>query len=92
MKKLKDKIQNAQSRRSSEKSHNIYETYKNIVMPHGRHIYANVYDTAKATMCTYTQSDHALQHWKCVLRFCADCPYINLTEKETDNENSDTTP
>ena len=25
----------------------IYETYNNTVMPHGRYIYANAYDTAK---------------------------------------------
>ena len=40
LKKLKDKSQNSQSRRSDEKVHHIYETYKNTVMPHGRHIYA----------------------------------------------------
>ena len=40
LKKLKDKIQNSQIRRSDEKSHHIYETYKNTVTPHGRHIYA----------------------------------------------------
>ena len=38
IKKLKDQIQNAQNRRSGEKAHHIYETYKNTVMPHGRHI------------------------------------------------------
>ena len=40
LKKLKDQIQNSQSRRSGEKAHHIYTTYKNTVMPHGRHIYA----------------------------------------------------
>ena len=54
LKKIKDKIQNAQSRRSSEKSHHIYETYKNTVIPHGCHIYAKASDMEKATMCTYT--------------------------------------
>ena len=39
LKKLKDKSQNSQSRRSGEKAHHIYTTYKNTVMPHGRHIY-----------------------------------------------------
>ena len=68
MKKLKDKIQNAQSRRSGEKAPNIYETYKNTVVPHGRHIYAKSSDVANAKMCTYPQSGHALPHLKCVLR------------------------
>ena len=40
LEKLKDKIQNSQSRRSGEKSHHIYTTSKNTGMPYGRHIYA----------------------------------------------------
>ena len=51
LKKIKDLIQNAQNRRSGEKANIIYETYKNTVMPHGHHIYAKAYDTAKAKMC-----------------------------------------
>ena len=47
---------------------------------------------AQATICTYPQSYHTLPHWKCVLMYCADCPCINLTNQETDNHNSDTTP
>ena len=39
-KKIKDKIQNAQNRRSGEKQIRIYETYKNTVMPFVRHIHA----------------------------------------------------
>ena len=66
--KLKDKIQNGQNRRSSEKAHQIYETYKNTVMPHGRHIYAKSCDMVKSAIFTYPQYDHALPHWKCVLR------------------------
>ena len=83
LEKIKDKIQNDQSRRSGEKSHHIYETYKNTVMPHVRHIYAKASDMAKATICTYTQSDHTLPHWKCVLRCCAECPHINFSYQET---------
>ena len=61
-------------------------------MPHGCHIYSKESDTAKATMCTYPQYDHALPYWKCVLRWCAKCPCINLPDQETDNQYSDTTP
>ena len=89
---MKDKSKNAQSRRSVEKSHHIYETYKNIVMPHGRHIYAKSPDMEKSTMRTYPQYYHALPSWKCVLRFCDDCPCINLPGQETDNGYSETTP
>ena len=51
-------------------------------MPHGLHIYAKASDTAKDTMCANTKSNHALPHWKCVLRCCAECPYINLPYQE----------
>ena len=61
-------------------------------MPHGRHIYSNASDMAQATMCTYPESDHALPHWKCVLRCCANCLCINLPDQETDNQNSRTIP
>ena len=77
---MNDKRQNAQSRRSGKKSHHIYETYKNIVMLHGRHIYAKAYDMENATMCTYSQYDHALPHWKFVLRCCDEFPYINIPD------------
>ena len=52
-------------------------------MSHGSHIYAKASDMEKATMCTYSQSDNALLHWKCVLCFCADCPCINITDQIT---------
>ena len=61
-------------------------------MPHRRHIYVKASDVAKATICTYTQSVHALPHWKCVLRCCAKCPCINLPDQETYNQYSEITP
>ena len=83
MKKLKDQSQNAQNKRSGEKVHYTYEIYRNKVMSHGRHIYAKASDTAQATICAYPQSDHALPHWKCVLRCFDDFPCINLYDQET---------
>ena len=56
-----------------EKQIRIYETYKNTVMPHGCHVFAKAYDMEKASMCAYSQSDHTLPYWKCVLRCCAKC-------------------
>ena len=65
LEKLKDQSQNNQNRRSGEKAHDIYETYKNTVMPHGRHIYSKASDMAQATMCAYSKYDNALPHCKC---------------------------
>ena len=59
-------------------------------MPHGRHIYARSYDTAKETMCVYPQLYHALTQWKYVLRCCAKCPSVNLPDQETDSHYTDT--
>ena len=92
LKKLKDKIQNDQSRRSGEKVNHIHKIYKNTVMPHGHHIYAKASDMENATMCTYNHSDNALPHWKCVLRFCANCSCINLPGQETNKKIEEKTP
>ena len=61
-------------------------------MPHGRHIYVKVYDISKATMCAYSQSDHELPHWKCVLQCCAQCPSINIPDQETDGKHANPIP
>ena len=52
-------------------------------MPHKHDMYAKAYDMEKATMCIYPQSDHSLPHWKCVLWCCYECPYINISDQET---------
>ena len=52
-------------------------------MPHERHIYAKASDMAQDTICTYTQSYHTLSHRKCVFWCCDECPYINITDQET---------
>ena len=61
-------------------------------MPNGQHISSKAYDMAKAKMCAYSQSDHTLPQYKCVLRCCAKCPSINLSEQETDYQYPDTSP
>ena len=66
LKKLKNKIQNAQSRSSGVKSHHVNKTYKNTVMPPVHHLYAKASEMAKAKFCTYHNYDHSLPHWKCV--------------------------
>ena len=43
-------------------------------------------------MCAYPQSDHALSHWKCVLRCCSKCPFVNISVQETDDQYSNTRP
>ena len=61
-------------------------------MPYGRHIHAKAYDMAKATVCAYSQWDHMLPHWKCVVRCCDKCSSINLPVQETDYQYPDTSP
>ena len=78
MKKIKDQICNAQNRRSGEMMNNIFETYKNSVMPHGKHMLRIAYVMAISTICTYPLSKHALSHRKCVLRCCEKCTFVDL--------------
>ena len=47
---------------------------------------------AKSRMCAYTQSDHALPHWKYVLKCCVKCPSVNIPDQETDYQYPDTSP
>ena len=92
LKKLKDLSQNYQNRKSGGKLNRIYETYKNTAIPHGRHIYAKSYYMEKETICSYSQLDHELPHWKCVLRCCYKCPSINISDQETDDQYPNTIP
>ena len=52
-------------------------------MPRGCSVYAKAYDMAKAKIYAYPHLDHALPHWKFVLRCCAKFPFVNLPYKET---------
>ena len=38
------------------------------------------------------QSDHALSHWKCVLRCCAQCQSINIPDQETYDNHPNPSP
>ena len=62
------------------------------MITHGRHINAKAYDMAKATMCAYPQSDHALPHWKFVLQYCAKCLSVNIPDQEIYYQYSNTSP
>ena len=90
--KIKYQRQNAQNIRSGEKLNSVYETCKNTAMTHGCHTYAKASYMKKATVCTYTQSDHRLPHCKCVLWYCYKCPCVHITDQETDYQYSNTTP
>ena len=74
LKKLRISVEMLKKEGLGKKKICIYDTYKNIFMPHGRHISTKSYDMVKAAICAYSQSDHALPRWKCVLRCCAKCP------------------
>ena len=52
---LKNKYQswNAQKRWYVEMANCVFETHKNPVMPHGKHILNTASDMAMTTMCTY---------------------------------------
>ena len=70
----------------------IYETYKNKVIPHGRHIYAKAYEMVNEKICAYSQSDHTLPHWKCIFQCCAKFPRINIPDQDIDGKNPNPSP
>ena len=61
-------------------------------MPHESHISTKAYDMAKAKMCAYSQSDHALSYRKYALRCCAQCPIINIPDQEIDDNHPNPSP
>ena len=70
----------------------LFETYKNYVMPHGRHIYVTEYDMDMATTCAYPPPQHSLPHCKYVLSCCINLPCIHLPGQESDMHHSNTSP
>ena len=45
-----------------------------------------------ATMCAYPPHQHALPHWKCVLRCCSNLTNIDLPDQESDRHHSNASP
>ena len=64
LKNLKDRIHNAQNRRSVELLSHLFETYKNDVRPHGGHIYNYAADMDMATIFPCPSQHHELPHCK----------------------------
>ena len=90
--KLKDQSCNAQNRRSGETENHLFETYKNTVMPHGKHIFQIAFEMSMATMCAYPSSKYALPHWKCMLRCCAQYTRIDLPSPKSYQHNLNVIP
>ena len=70
--------------RSGEITTCIFETFKRSVMLYSFHIYQTASGTAMDTMCTCQPYQSELPHWKCVLRCCANFPYIAIPSKKPD--------
>ena len=67
--KLEDQICNAQNLRYGEMA---------TLVPHGKHMFWTEYDMAMEIMCAYPSPKYALPHWKCVLRYYAQFPRIDI--------------
>ena len=78
IKKIKDQSQNEQNRRYGEMEIYIFETYNNSVIPHILHIYQTASEMVTTKICTYPPYQHALPHWKYVLRYCEKFPHIDI--------------
>ena len=69
--KIKSKMFKAEGR---VKKHITYMNHIKITWCHMIVVSMSKHDMAKAKMCTYPQSDHALTHRKCIFRCCSDYP------------------
>ena len=61
-------------------------------MTHGGNIYKTSYEMDMSTMCAYPTSQHALLHWKCVLRCCESFSRIDLPCRQSVRHHSNTSP
>ena len=77
---------------SGEISNQLFETYKNSVIPHGNHMSKIASDMAVEIFYEYPSSKYALPHWKCVMNCCAKCPCIDIPSPESDQHNSNVSP
>ena len=68
----------------------LFDTHKNSVVPHGRHIYQTESDTDMSKICEYPSSQHALPQRKFVLHCCTNFPHIDLPGQESDRHHSKT--
>ena len=66
----------------------IFETSKNCVISHRRHIYQTSPYMDTATMCVCPSSLYELIHCKCVLHCCAKYPCIDISNQESDKNKS----
>ena len=89
---LQDQSCNSQMRTFGEISNHVFETCKNYVMPHGKHMFKTSYDMAMATMCIYPSSKYSFPHWKCFLGCCSRCLCIYLPIPESDKHNTNVSP
>ena len=71
-------------------ANNLFETYKNSMMPHGSHLYSTSACMYMETMCECPPSQHSLKHRTCVLHCCPNCPQINLPDQLSDIHHSST--
>ena len=60
----------------------LFDTYKNYVMTHVKHVFQTSSDTTITPMYAYPSSNYTLPHWKGVLCFRAQCPRIDIPSKE----------
>ena len=61
---LKGQSCNAQNRMSDEITNHVFDTYKNLVMTNGKHIFNTSSDMAMEKMCEYPSSKYALPYCK----------------------------
>ena len=65
----------------------LFETYKNSIMPHVKHMFQTASDMYMEKMCAYPSSNYVLPHFKCVLHCFVQFPWVDLPSPESDQYN-----
>ena len=84
--KLKNKICNAQNRRSDEIANILFEIYNNTVMPNLKQKFQTASDMEISTICTYPSSNYASPYWKSFLPCYEKIPRIDLPSPKSDQK------
>ena len=83
---IKDKVDNSCERGKDELTQ-AYKSYADYAFPNDETSHPRCKNAAYSVLCTPTNDECQLPNWKCALRKCTACTYIDLPGVEIDLSN-----
>ena len=81
---MKDKAENSRGMENGELTQ-AYKSYADYAFPKKETRHPRCKNAADSVLCTPTNDECKLPNWKCVLRKCTVCSYIDLPRVEMDS-------